>query len=82
MFIGGSPGSTAGGIKTTTFGVIAITAISTIRGEQDVAIFKKRIGEEVIKKIYIYSVYKFDFDCYGIFYTYNNRGIDIFRFVI
>lgn len=50
MFIGGSPGSTAGGIKTTTFGVIAITAISTIRGEQDVAIFKKRIGEEVIKK--------------------------------
>lgn len=50
MFIGGSPGSTAGGIKTTTFGVIAITAISTIRGETDVAIFKKRIGEEVIKK--------------------------------
>lgn len=50
MFIGGSPGSTAGGIKTTTFGVIAITAISTIRGENDVVIFKKRISEEVIKK--------------------------------
>ncbi|MGN9164680.1 TrkH family potassium uptake protein [Tissierellaceae bacterium HCP3S3_D8] len=50
MFIGGSPGSTAGGIKTTTFGVIAITSISTIRGDEDVVIFKKRISEGVIKK--------------------------------
>ena len=32
MFIGGSPGSTAGGIKTTTFGTIFLATISVIKG--------------------------------------------------
>ena len=32
MFIGGSPGSTAGGIKTTTIGVLIVTVVSVIRG--------------------------------------------------
>lgn len=50
MFIGGSPGSTAGGIKTTTFGVLVVTAISTVRGKDDVVIFNKRISEEIMKK--------------------------------
>jgi trk system potassium uptake protein TrkH len=50
MYIGGAPGSTAGGVKTTTFGVLAVTAISTIKGDQDVVIFRKRISEDVIKK--------------------------------
>ena len=50
MFIGGSPGSTAGGIKTTTFGTIVLTTISTIKGEKDVGVFNRRIGEDVINK--------------------------------
>lgn len=50
MFIGGSPGSTAGGIKTTTFGTIILTTISTIKGEKDVGVFNRRIGEDVINK--------------------------------
>lgn len=50
MFIGGSPGSTAGGIKTTTFGTLILTTISTIKGEKDVGVFNRRIGEEVINK--------------------------------
>ncbi len=48
MFIGGSPGSTAGGIKTTTFGVIILTIISVLRGKSDVGVFKKRIPNELI----------------------------------
>lgn len=48
MFIGGSPGSTAGGIKTTTFGVIILTIISVLRGKSDVELFKKRIPNELI----------------------------------
>ena len=32
MFIGASPGSTGGGIKTTTFGVLLVALIATIRG--------------------------------------------------
>lgn len=50
MFIGGSPGSTAGGIKTTTIGVIVFSTLSTIRGERDVVLFKKRVSSEIIKK--------------------------------
>lgn len=50
MFIGGSPGSTAGGIKTTTFGILILTTISTIKGEKDVGAFNRRIGENVINK--------------------------------
>lgn len=43
MFIGGSPSSTAGGIKTTTFGVIMATFYSIVKGKEDVEIMSKRI---------------------------------------
>lgn len=39
MFIGGSPGSTAGGIKTTTVMVVFLVVIATLRGRKDVHIF-------------------------------------------
>ena len=48
MFIGGSPGSTAGGIKTTTFAVILMGMFSVFRGKKDINIGKKRIDEEVV----------------------------------
>lgn len=50
MFIGGSPASTAGGLKTTTIGIIVFSTISTIRGEKDVVIFGKNIPNKLIKK--------------------------------
>ncbi|NBI05448.1 TrkH family potassium uptake protein [Senegalia massiliensis] len=48
MFIGGSPGSTAGGIKTTTIGVVILAIISVVRGDSDVKIFARRIPVEII----------------------------------
>lgn len=50
MFIGGAPGSTAGGIKIVTFGLIAMTVFSVILNEKHVNIFKREIPEELIKK--------------------------------
>lgn len=50
MFIGGAPGSTAGGIKTVTFGLIVMTAISVVLNKKRVNIFKREISEELIKK--------------------------------
>lgn len=50
MFIGGSPGSTAGGIKTTTFGTLILTTIGVVKGNNDVIIYKKRISDEIIKR--------------------------------
>lgn len=50
MLIGGSPGSTAGGMKTTTVLITLLSAIATITGKKSVTIFKKRIGDETIKQ--------------------------------
>ncbi len=49
MFVGGSPGSTAGGIKTTTVFVVVLSVISTLRSTT-MNIFKRRIDESVVKK--------------------------------
>jgi len=48
MFIGGSPGSTAGGIKTTTLGLLVFTVLSIIRNRPDTEIFRKRIAVDVV----------------------------------
>lgn len=48
MFIGGSPGSTAGGIKTTTTALLVITVISIIRGREDAEVYGKRIRKELV----------------------------------
>jgi trk system potassium uptake protein len=50
MFIGASPGSTGGGIKTTTFATLLGAVWSQIRGKEDVIFFKKRIVYSTIYK--------------------------------
>ncbi|WP_338447781.1 TrkH family potassium uptake protein [Niallia oryzisoli] len=50
MFIGGGSGSTAGGIKITTFAVLLATVWSQIKGKEDVVLFKRRIVTETILK--------------------------------
>ena len=50
MFLGASPGSTGGGIKTTTFAIIFATVTSIIRGNEEVTLFKRRIEHDLIVK--------------------------------
>ena len=50
MFIGGSPGSTAGGIKTTTIVVLLVFMHSHMFQEAGCNIFKRRLDESAIKK--------------------------------
>lgn len=52
MFIGGSPGSTAGGIKTTTIGVLIVTVVSVIRGREDSEVFKRRFSKDLVYKAF------------------------------
>jgi Trk-type K+ transport system membrane component len=47
MFIGGGSGSTAGGIKVTTFALLAFVIWAEFRGDRDVNMFGRRISEEV-----------------------------------
>lgn len=49
MLIGGSPGSTAGGMKTTTVAVLIFSAISVFRKKDDVECFGRRIADATLK---------------------------------
>jgi len=48
MFIGGSPGSTAGGIKTVTLAVVIMTAVAALRKRQEVEMFKRSVRIVVV----------------------------------
>ncbi|ACT03426.1 TrkH family potassium uptake protein [Paenibacillus sp. JDR-2] len=50
MFIGASPGSTGGGIKTTTFTTMVGAVIAMIRGRDDIVLFHYRLGKDRIFK--------------------------------
>lgn len=56
MFIGGSPSSTAGGIKTTTFGVIMGTVVSIIKGKEDVEIMERRIPIHLVFRAFAIAI--------------------------
>ena len=43
MFIGASPGSTGGGIKTSTFTILLLAVYSQLRGKRDIEIFERRL---------------------------------------
>lgn len=45
MFIGGNPGGTAGGVKTTTISVLVLSVVHAIRGQWSLEVFGKRVPE-------------------------------------
>ena len=50
MLIGGSPGSTAGGIKTTTLAVLVLSALASARGRMRVNTFRMSIERETLRQ--------------------------------
>lgn len=50
MFIGGSPGSTAGGVKTTTIAVILLSTVAYLQEDNNVTVFKKRIEDKMVRR--------------------------------
>ncbi len=56
MFIGGSPGSTAGGIKITTFIVLLSTISSTVRGRDEATFLSHRFDKKTVYKAVTVSV--------------------------
>ena len=51
MFIGASPGSTGGGIKTTSFSVLMKNIYSVLRGYRDTVLFRRKIGADIISRV-------------------------------
>ena len=57
MFIGGSPASTSGGIKTTTIAILTLCIISFIKGKNEIIVFKKTISFDIVRRaIVIFSI--------------------------
>jgi trk system potassium uptake protein TrkH len=67
MFIGGSPGSTAGGIKTTTFILIGLLALSRMRGSEIVNVWNRSVPEETIQRAVGLTIIAFTVITAGIF---------------
>ncbi|PKK82001.1 MAG: Trk family potassium uptake protein [candidate division Zixibacteria bacterium HGW-Zixibacteria-1] len=50
MFIGACPGSTGGGVKTTTLAVLLVMAFNRFRGRSSMTVFKKSLGSDSINR--------------------------------
>lgn len=53
MWIGSSPASTAGGIRTTTLAIILLTIFNIARGRNDVFVFKAKIPNETVRMSFV-----------------------------
>jgi trk system potassium uptake protein TrkH len=56
MFVGASPGSVGGGIKTTTFGTIVLAVWALARGKKTVVIFEREISADSVFKAFAVTV--------------------------
>ena len=52
MFIGASPGSTGGGVKTSTFLVILLSVISYVRNRNDLNIYGRRLEDSLVRRAF------------------------------
>ena len=73
MFVGGSPGSTAGGIKTTTFAVLIIFVYSTMTNKSEANAFNRRFDSKTIKKACSVFLINFIFIIISSFIIFNNQ---------
>jgi trk system potassium uptake protein len=68
MFIGASPASTGGGIKTTTFYLIVVSAIATIKERSRVEIGRRTIPNDLLFKAYSLFAFAVTFNFLSIFF--------------
>ncbi len=69
MWIGASPGSTGGGLKTSTFAVAILNTLSIATGKKRVEIFMRQIADETIRKAFAVIALSFLVIGLGIFFV-------------
>jgi potassium uptake TrkH family protein len=67
MWIGASPGSTGGGLKTTTFAVAVLNALSIAKGKDRVEVFNRQIDPETVRKAFAVMLLSFIVIGFGVF---------------
>lgn len=79
MMIGGSPGSTAGGFKTTTMAVLFCVMIATLGRHKNVVMFKRRIESDIIRDaVALVGIY-FSLLLVGAFFMSAFEGIPVMK---
>ncbi len=51
MFIGASPGSTGGGIKTTALVIVIVSVLSIFRGNREANIYRRKVSNEIVLRV-------------------------------
>jgi trk system potassium uptake protein TrkH len=59
MFIGASPGSTGGGVKTSTFGLTVLALWATVRGAPEATAFGRRFAPELVARAFFICLITF-----------------------
>jgi len=80
MFIGASPGSTGGGIKTTTFAILLISIFSILIGKKRIVLFNKNIPFVVLNRALIVFIIAISLICLSLFIltiSENSNFLDI-----
>ncbi len=67
MFIGAASGSTAGGIKLTTFVLVFVAAVANIRRQERIVIANRTIPDELIRKAYSIFIFAIAYNILAIF---------------
>lgn len=77
MIFGGSPGSTAGGIKTTTVAVLIASCVSIFKKREEAHLFNRRVSDETVKyALTIFMMYIASFSGGGILIS-NIEGVPL-----
>ena len=78
MFVGGSPASTAGGVRVIAIAILIATMISTLRGRIHTVIFWKKIPESIVRKSFTVFMMFLIIVLIGIMsYSYCNKTAEI-----
>lgn len=78
MFIGGSPASTAGGVRVVAIAVVISTMIATLRGRIHTVIFWKKIPDSIVRKAFTVCMMFMIISIAGIMsYSYFNKTAEI-----
>ena len=78
MFIGGSPTSTAGGVRVVAIAIIVATVIETFKGRTNTIIFWKKIPDIFVRKAFsIFAIFLVVLLIMISIYSYNNENIEL-----
>ena len=81
MWVGASPISTGGGIKTTTFGVALLDIISILQGKDRLEIYRRKIANSTVRHAFAVIMISFAILCIGVFllsiFEENNDNVNI-----